>query len=384
MRSYILILSFVLNLILFTGALAEPLLEISTDVLILEPTQTSARFEITNAGDGDLDWQISSKHNQPWLMLSTAAGSGGAEIMVSVDRTGLRDFQLYQDALHITSSGGEHWIEVKLMVSSTGPILKSTLGISFMKDKPIDSFRIQNVGVGVLNWTVSFDQPWLDFLSPTSGSGDAEIILRADLSGIPDGMRLKGEIPVESNGGQRHVWVKAYGSPATHGGVIGLYADMGASSCELYDTSPRLMQIYVIHSPAMAASACDFAAPVPSCMTGATWIGDAPAFPAPVIGNSQTGISIGYGTCRTGPLHILTINVMVQGTSEPCCPFKVIPATSWDLNVIEVTDCMIVPNLLRADGRGAVVNPNGGCSCGNLTVDLEETTWGHIKSVFGD
>ena len=59
-------------------------------------------------------------------------------------------------------------------------------------------------------------------------------------------------------------------------------------------------------------------------MTGVTYLGESSPFGV-VIGNSQTGVSIGYGACLSGTIQLLTVRFFGQGLTEPCCVYPVGP-----------------------------------------------------------
>ena len=162
-----------------------------------------------------------------------------------------------------------------------------------------------------------------------------------------------------------------------HGDTIGVYADNSGTECNITDNTQTLLSIYVVHKSPQGAWAAQFSAPMPVCMTGATWLSDSAAYE--VIGSSQTGVAIGYGICATGPIHFLTINYFAQGTSDPCCLYAVLPDPDVPSGQIEVVDCN--GQLLYAQGEVSTVNGDASCPCG-YPVAVEETTWGKVKSLY--
>lgn len=143
------------------------------------------------------------------------------------------------------------------------------------------------------------------------------------------------------------------------GGVVCLYADVAGTDCTIDDTSPALLQIYVLHTGITAgATAVEFSAPMPSCMVGATWLTDSAQFPV-TIGNSQVGVAIGYGGCFSGPVHVLTISYSGAGTSLPDCPYPVLQ--NPDAGGINAVDCF--QTLWPAAGGTSYVNSALDCEC---------------------
>ncbi len=162
------------------------------------------------------------------------------------------------------------------------------------------------------------------------------------------------------------------------GGSIGAFGDMGGTDCYITDAAPGLLSIYIVHVNVPGATACQFAAPTPACMTAATYLSDSSPF-AVVIGSSQTGVAIGYGGCFTGPIHVLTIQYFASGMTAPCCYFDVVPDPYLPSGQIEVVDC--VENLIYATGQSGLVNADGSCECG---VPTQDTTWGQMKALYSE
>jgi hypothetical protein len=140
------------------------------------------------------------------------------------------------------------------------------------------------------------------------------------------------------------------------------------------DTSLGILNIYVILNMWPGATAVQFSAPRPPCFT-ATYLADAYPF-AVTIGNSQTGVGIGFGTCRVSPVHVLTMTFLAYGTTPPDCvyPTRADPAySSW----IEIVDCAFMPHWV-GDGGNYINPPEAGCG----TIPAETMTWGQVKSLF--
>lgn len=162
------------------------------------------------------------------------------------------------------------------------------------------------------------------------------------------------------------------------GGSIGVFSDAAGSSCNLTDAAPGLLSFYVVHVLTPGATASQFAAPMPSCMLGATFLSDTAIFPV-TIGGSQGGVAIGYGACLAAPIHCLTINFFGGGATLPCCYYSVIADPNVPSGNIEVVDC--TETLVYATGGVGIINPNGTCQC---DVPAQDTTWGKVKSIFAE
>jgi hypothetical protein len=158
-------------------------------------------------------------------------------------------------------------------------------------------------------------------------------------------------------------------------GAIVLAGDPQGTDCNLSDKTAGMCAFYVVHVGTPGALASSFSAPVPACFTG-SWLSDTVVFPV-TVGNSQNGISIGYGTCVPGPVHVLTMNFFCQGMSQNCCYYSVRPHPVGESGVVEAVDCY--NNLLTAKGGFGIVNSTNECECGPPTRD---STWGRVKSIF--
>ncbi len=158
-------------------------------------------------------------------------------------------------------------------------------------------------------------------------------------------------------------------------GALLLADDDQGNDCDLEDKTAGIRSFKVIHVSASGVTASMFSAPIPACFTG-TWLSDTAPFPV-TVGDSQFGVAIGYGSCLSSPIHVLTINYFCQGTSENCCYYRIQPHPDVESGEVEVVDCY--ESLQPGFGGRAVVNPTSSCPCGPPTQD---STWGRVKSLY--
>jgi hypothetical protein len=370
--SLLALLTGALLLTLAGTALAQPSLWARPWTLTFAADTDSLRLDLGNSGSGDLVWGITS--DQPWLTAVPAAGLNRGVIAVLVDRAGLTD-GTYNGNLLITSNGGDRTVAVSMDVASA-PVLSVTptyLGFSTtVQTLPV---LVENVGIGTLSWAFSTTDSWIEVIPPLSGIGDATVLIHVDpsFSGSPH----SGSITVDSNGGSELIEVHFTPPPSSFAGMIGLYRDAAGTDCGLIDAAPGLLLVNVVHVNTNGATACQFAAPMPNCWTGATYLSDTATYPV-TIGNSQTGMALGYGTCLTGTFYIHGINYFVSGLGQTCCYYPVIPDPNIPSGQIEVVDCG--GNLILGGGGLAVINPDGTCLCG--TIKTRSTTWGRLKATW--
>lgn len=329
---------------------------------------------IRNDGTGELTWGVSS--DQPWMTVGPATGSGDYNVVVSVDRTGFSDGNYFGN-LQVTSNGGDVTVPVEMIVAMQPALSVAPTLLTFSENVTLREFSIANSGFGALSWSLSADETWIDIATPLSGTGDALITVTVDPANVPAGGAQFGHITVSSNGGNQvvDVWFSPPG-PA-QGGDIGVFADAGGIGCNIVDTAPGVLEVHVVHVYTDGATASLFAAPAPSCMTGVSWLSDEKVFPV-TVGDSQTGVAVGYGACHDWPIHVLSIRYVTSGLSETCCMYPVIPAANASSGRIEVVDC--ANELMFGHGLVSSVNAVGGCICGSVKV--EESTWGRVKALY--
>ena len=143
-----------------------------------------------------------------------------------------------------------------------------------------------------------------------------------------------------------------------YGGAIGIFGDPGATT-EFKDDVSGLATYYLVlvHSP--GATAVQFSAPIPDCFEGAVYLSEYTPF-AIMLGNSQTGVAIAFGTCLTSPVQLLRVNVIATGQTGACCRFPVLPDPAEPSGEIVYTDCtMPVPVIGYLTGGVAIIGDWG-------------------------
>jgi hypothetical protein len=162
-------------------------------------------------------------------------------------------------------------------------------------------------------------------------------------------------------------------------GSVGIFADPQGLSCNLVDQVPAgVKQYYVVHVYTTGATASQYRAKVPTCMTGtgAMYLADTNLFGV-TIGNSQTGVAVAYGACMVGPINTQIISVFGMGLTPACCRWVV----DGDPAVGQVSgaDCAFI--VFNPTGGQAMINPTSGCQC---SIPTEDTTWGQVKALYGE
>jgi hypothetical protein len=156
---------------------------------------------------------------------------------------------------------------------------------------------------------------------------------------------------------------------------IGLFVDTNYEECNLVDSNPGMVTVYVVHSSANGATASQFRIESGSGVS-LSYMAETSPFSI-VVGNTQTGVSIAYGNCKYSDILVSTVSYYSAGGSSACSNIWVSPDPGALTGTIEVVNCST--SKLQATGSRLVINPNGSCACGPTSVD---TNWGKIKDIY--
>ncbi|MFW9842851.1 MAG: hypothetical protein ACFFES_18340, partial [Candidatus Thorarchaeota archaeon] len=150
------------------------------------------QLSITNAGGGTLNWTAATSFGT-WLSLLPTSGTGDATVTLSFTVSGLTA-GTYADTITVSDPAADNTPQ-KAIVTVTVEEPPPTIAVnptSFAytitegNAIPDTQVAITNTGGGTLNWTVSNVTAWLT-LNPTSGSGDATVVVSFDVAGVPAG-----------------------------------------------------------------------------------------------------------------------------------------------------------------------------------------------------
>jgi hypothetical protein len=147
------------------------------------------------------------------------------------------------------------------------------------------------------------------------------------------------------------------------------------------EATPGLISLHVIvmgisSEPGAGVTACQFSAPVSACFNG-VFVSDTAVYPV-TLGDSQTGVSIGFGVCESPPVHVLTINLFCNGPGTECCFLWARPHPDVSSGKIELVDCN--QTLYYGTGGAVIIQPdNQNCL---QYVPVQDTSWGKVKSLY--
>lgn len=116
-------------------------------------------------------------------------------------------------------------------------------------------------------------------------------------------------------------------------GSMGIYADAAGTNSRIVDDGGTVT-VYVVHKIEVGGIASAFTVEAPA---GWTRLGAASQYPVN-IGDVDAGMSIGYGNCLTGTIHLMTLTYDSPGNSAAGSTFKILPHPEWPDN-IRVVDC---------------------------------------------
>ncbi len=158
-----------------------------------EGVNPSAQNLTIESDAAEIVWEAA--FNTAWLNLSEFSGTTPSMIEVGADVTGL-SAGTYYDTITIAEvplKAAPVEVPVTLNISEVAqPILavdSSTLGFEALVDgpnPPAKPVEISNAGTGILNWTASFDAPWIT-VSDLSGTAPSVVNIGVDITGlVPD------------------------------------------------------------------------------------------------------------------------------------------------------------------------------------------------------
>lgn len=153
--------------------------------------------------------------------------------------------------------------------------------------------------------------------------------------------------------------ILAYQSTA-QAGQLGLFSNKLGTNCNLEDSVPRIVKVYVIHEDSLGSTGSQFSILASPGFTG-EWISDTFRYPV-AIGTTQSGVSVGYGDCFEGGFLIATVRYFVYGTTASCAYLEVVPHPVLDPDSIIATDCDM--NTASVLGGRLYINPHDSCLCG--------------------
>jgi hypothetical protein len=112
----------------------------------------------------------------------------------------------------------------------------------------------------------------------------------------------------------------------------------GPETCGIRDNGLLLVRVVAAGLYA-GVSGVRFAAPIPQCVPGATWLFDDNEFPK-TTGNSQVGVEVDFGQCMTSQsVTVMTMWYGSGGLTQGCCIYPILPYPDAQTDQVEFIDC---------------------------------------------
>ncbi len=173
---------------------------------------------ISNSGQMALNWQVSSSTSNGggWLKFSPSSGINAGSISIRPDISALAA-GTYVGKVTLTAPGAANSANIPVTLTLTRPasIQTATAKLSFSSAQGLNPANqvvsFQNGGDEPLSWnsaaTTSNGKPWLK-VSPASGSGNGQITISVDTTGMAQGT-YAGQIALTCSGGCTGVTIPA-------------------------------------------------------------------------------------------------------------------------------------------------------------------------------
>ena len=136
---------------------------------------------ISNTGGSTLNWTVTN--SEPWLSLAPGSGTGGGDVTLSVDITGLA-FDDYVDTILVTDPAATNSpfpVAVYLSVGSDLPIISVDPIFNFVpvptSSRAVDprTIKIRNDGAGTMNFWTEENSTRLLTVTPASGTAPEDV-----------------------------------------------------------------------------------------------------------------------------------------------------------------------------------------------------------------
>jgi hypothetical protein len=168
-------------------------------------------------------------------------------------------------------------------------------------------------------------------------------------------------------------------------GTVGVYGDNEGVNCNYNEVGVNFAtETAWIVAIAPAHSAVEYAAPIPPCLAAAVGVAAAAQGGSVIIGDINTGVSVGYGVCKNGPWAVGKITwtyvpVAFGGPQiGPCCVYPILPHSTTGA---AMAGCEL-PTPVKfyyTPITTSTINGNETCDC---AVPVRDSTWGQIKALY--
>jgi hypothetical protein len=205
-------------------------------------TPSTHTLRVTNSGNGSITWTASK--TQPWLTLSATAGGAPADVVVTLNPTGVPPGVQRDTIVFVSPEATNGTISVPVEFEITQPGLSVTPAAITTsaeerddKDQDFD-LSVSNSGGGTLAWFAGADAGWIS-VSPLAGLAPSTVRVRVSPRGLSAGT-YSGTVTISSPG--------AAGSPV----LVPVQLTITSKACG--ETS---ITLDVVRSGTLDANDCD-------------------------------------------------------------------------------------------------------------------------------
>jgi hypothetical protein len=168
--------------------------------------------------------------------------------------------------------------------------------------------------------------------------------------------------------------------------LIAVFSDNTHADCAVSFTCINgdcgYLGFYVFQYSASGTQGSRFKAPYQYCFYEHSFFWESHPF-AGTTGNSQVGVTIPYGSCLSGWIHVLTV-WYYSGShigAGQCCQYPVLPHPESSTGEVEVLNC--AGSWVSSDNAPAIVNADPSCPCSTPSGIADQiTTWGAVKALY--
>ncbi len=215
-----------------TGSL-NPILSTLPSQLDFRKEIERAILYVRNEGDGVLSWEVQSYPDWIYLdiMKGTLTESEQKEINVYVNREGFENNNINTGAIKINSSVGQKDIIVKAQANPIPLFSKDTIDFGIKEDTFY--LEIQNIGTGILEWSINENIDWLTpvlVYKPLKKNEKEKIMFLAVRDYLKDGWKVDS-LQILTSGGDFNFQVRILIDHNTR--IVPLQLDFGNSSDSL-------------------------------------------------------------------------------------------------------------------------------------------------------
>jgi len=177
-----------------------PILNISKSEVQFNKNITSTTIEISNSGEGELEWEVLNSSNN--ISVDKTTGTNSSILSISID---ILKYQagITNEGITIQSNGGNKEISIIITIPTPPLLIISETSIEFDKGTQTAFLDISNGGEEDLIWEVMNSSSNIS-IDKTNGLNSGRINIEADVFNYSLGT-FSEIISISSNGGQSEI-----------------------------------------------------------------------------------------------------------------------------------------------------------------------------------